>query len=391
MNPAIVVPAYNRPQALNRLLCALKKAKYPRDSELILHISIDRGESEHDQGVLRVAEEFDWEFGEKRVSLQEEHLGLVEHFYYCGSLASEYGSIILLEDDLLASPMYYSYASQALKYYGGDPRIAGISLYSLWFNGYTHYPFTPLPDESDIFFLQVPYTQGQAFTKVQWDLFINWLNASDRRLSSSDPIHEMFLNFDEEDWFPLRTKYLIDTDRFYVFPRESLATGMGDEGTHFAQPSDFFQVPLQDFKEDFRWKDYDQSVAVYDSFYELVPERFNRLTEAFHGFSYAVDLHGTKSLNNLRCEYVLTSKPCKAPIITFGKAMRPIEANVINNFPGNEIAFCRKKDLDLGWLSLLRMKKSNHEYFTRGNQFGKRMRLGFALLNALKKLHIWQD
>lgn len=391
MNPAIVIPCYNRPGALKRLLCAVKKAKYPSDSEVLLHISIDRGEHGHDPSVHRVAEEFDWQFGAKRIILQEVHLGLVEHFYYCGSLASEYGSIILLEDDLLVSPMYYTYASEALDYYDCDPRIAGISLYSLWFNGYTHYPFTPLPDDSDIFFLQVPYTQGQSFSKGQWDLFINWLNTSDRRLSYSDPIHEMFLNFDEQDWFPLRTKYLIDTDRFYVFPRESLATGMGDEGTHFSQTSNFFQAPLQSFKEVFRFKAYDQSIAVYDSFYELLPERFNRLTEAFHAFPYTVDLHGTKSLSNLRSEYVLTSKPCKAPITTFGKAMQPIEANVIHNLPGKQIVFCRKEDLDLNWLSLLRMKKSNHEYFSRGSQIGKRMRLGFVLLNALKKSRIWKD
>lgn len=391
MNPAIVIPCYNRPGALNRLLSAVKKAKYPQDSEVFLHISIDRREHGHDPSVRQVAEEFDWQFGEKRVILQEEHLGLLEHFYYCGSLASKYGSIILLEDDLLISPMYYTYASQALDYYNFDPRIAGISLYSLWFNGYTHYPFTPLPDDSDIFFLQVPYTQGQSFSKGQWDLFINWLKTSDRQLTRSDPIHEIFLNFDEQDWFPLRTKYLIDTNRFYVFPRESLATGMGDEGTHFSQTSNFFQVPLQGFKEEFKFKDYDKSIAVYDSFYELLPERFNRLTEAFNAFSYTVDLHGTKSLNNLRSDYVLTSKPCKAPITSFGKAMQPIEANVIQDFPGNEIVFCRKKDLDLNWLSLLRMKKSNHEYFTRGSQIGKRMRLGFVLLDALKKLCIWQD
>ena len=391
MYPAIVIPAYNRPKALNRLLYALKKAKYPSGCEVILHISIDRGAQGHDQAVCQIAEGFDWEFGEKRVTLQNQHLGLVEHFYHCGDLTRQYGSIVLLEDDLLVSPVFYNYATQALDYYCDDPRIAGISLYGLWFNGYTHFPFTPLPDDSDIFFLQIPYTQGQAFSKDQWDLFVNWLSASGQRLSPSDPIHEMFLNFDPEDWFPIRTKYLIDTQRFYVFPRESLTTGMGDEGTHFAQTSDFFQVPLQGFKQDFRLKAYDRSIAVYDSFYELLPDRLDRLTSAFRAFSYAVDLHGTKSLKNLPSEYVLTSKVCKSPMATFGKAMRPIEANVINSVPGKEIAFCRTEDLALDWLSVLRMKKSNHEYFARGSHIGKKLGLAFLFIGALKKLRLWPD
>ncbi len=44
MTPAIVVSAYNRPEALARLLASLRKAAYPADARQPLVISIDRGD-----------------------------------------------------------------------------------------------------------------------------------------------------------------------------------------------------------------------------------------------------------------------------------------------------------------------------------------------------------
>ncbi|MBI3176825.1 MAG: hypothetical protein HYZ35_02430, partial [Chloroflexi bacterium] len=114
MKPAIVLSAYNRPQALERLLASLQKAAYPAEGGIPLVISIDGGKNGIHPEVRNVAEQFVWPFGPKEVLCHERHLGLVGHVLFCGGLTGTYGDVIFLEDDLLVSPVFYAYATQAL-------------------------------------------------------------------------------------------------------------------------------------------------------------------------------------------------------------------------------------------------------------------------------------
>jgi hypothetical protein len=388
MNPAIVVSAYNRPHALARLLCALDRAEYP-DEAVPLVISIDRGDSGEHRNVMEVADRFDWKHGGKRIIQHTEHLGLVQHVFRCGDLSQEYGAIIFLEDDLGVSPVFYPYVSNALAFYDRDERIGGVSLYALWFNGYTHQPFAPLADGSDVFFLQIPYTQGQAWTQRQWQRFADWRAAGNVRPTTDDNLHSLWLAFDAQDYFPIMTKYLVSTHRYYVFPRVSLTTGMGDVGTHFADATNFFQVPLLRSKESFAFSTLDDSPAVYDSFFEILPDRLNRLTGVLRGYTYAVDLYATKEPRHLRAPYVLTSRRSRAPILAFGKSMQPMEANIIDAVPGDELVLCKTNDVRRDWLANLETRKSNHDYFTRRQRLSKWTRLQFALLDLVRAIRNW--
>jgi hypothetical protein len=136
MTPAVVVIAYDRPASLERLLRSMASAVYPAE-HVQLVISIDQGDSGTNRDVVRLAEDFAWKFGHKRVLEREKRLGLVEHFRACGRFSSEYGAVVLLEDDLVAGPAYYAFARQVSDFYAGDARIAGACLYGLWFNGFT--------------------------------------------------------------------------------------------------------------------------------------------------------------------------------------------------------------------------------------------------------------
>jgi hypothetical protein len=382
MQIAIVVNAYNRPQALARLFNALQRAEYPADVRVPLVISIDRGGRED---VRKLAEQLDWPFGPKDVILQEQHLGLLQHFFACGNLAKVYESVIYLEDDLTVSPMFYAYTSQALAFYQDEDRVAGVSLFGLWFNGYTQQPFVPLADGSDVFFVQTPYTQGLAFTRAQWVGFDAWRHSPEAASPPAAPLHEAWSHFDTEDWFPLFAKFVITTNRYFVYPRMSHSTGWGDAGTHFEQTSRFFQVPLQRGKWEYDFNSWADSVAVYDSFFEIQPDRLNRLTDQLRGYNYIVDLYAIKSRLNLHApgaEYVLTSRPCRQPIASFGKTMWPIEMNVIERVPGAEIFLCRADDVRWDRLSRLRLWQSNYVYFTRGRtpRLTTVLKLAFAKL-----------
>ena len=360
MTPAIVVVAYNRPMSLLRLLDSLAGLQGVVDAPLV--ISIDAGGDQFAQ-VLAVAKQFVWQFGKKRVWVQERPLGLIGHVFACGDLVDEFGAIILLEDDLVVSPQAYRYAAAALAFYEDDPRIAGISLNSLWFHGITQAPFTPYLDDGDVFFMQIAWFQGQAYTQKQWAAFRTWRETAVPQILPADHMHELFQTFPPTDWFPLKTKYLVQTNRFYVFPRESLTTNFGDSGTH-VQETSFFQVPLQTRRTSFCFQALADSVAVYDSFQEMLPERLNELTDQFVDYAFTIDLHGTRSLANIHTEFVLTTQELHDPLVTFGLARRPFIANVIHNQPGSGISFGRTADLDLGWQARLRAA-SRQAYFAR--------------------------
>ncbi|HET9907856.1 MAG TPA: hypothetical protein VFQ23_14490, partial [Anaerolineales bacterium] len=62
MIPAIVIPAYNRPDVLSRLLASLALAKFPSDFKVPLVISIDLEQDGPNHGVRTVAESFDWQY-----------------------------------------------------------------------------------------------------------------------------------------------------------------------------------------------------------------------------------------------------------------------------------------------------------------------------------------
>ncbi len=381
MKPTIVVIAYNRPYALQRLLGSLQRAEYPADTRLI--ISIDGG-GEHGRDVQQIAAQFQWPAGEKKLIQHQQNLGLTQHVFACGDLSQKFGSIILLEDDLFVSPMFYHFATQTLAAYADDSRIAGISLNALWFNGYTHQPFIPYLEDADAFFLQVAWYQGQAYSQQQWASFMDWRETAVPTISPSDHMHESFQHFPKTDWFPFKTKFLVQTNRTYVFPRESLTTNFGDAGTHFARPTPFFQVPLQTFRCRFRLRPYAQAVAVYDSFQEMLPNRLNRLTEQFMAYDYAIDLYGTKSAANCQAEYLLTTKPCRQPLFTFGQVMWPLEANVVTAVPGTDISFARTENLDTRWPAAFIQQSRNHQYFTRQRKMGVRQWLKLTLGKFMK-------
>ncbi len=362
----------------------MSKAVYPQGKQTRLVISIDHGNDTGSQKVVEIARDFEWTCGPKEVIEQSEHLGLVKHVFFCCGLTQKFDEVIYLEDDLIVSPAFYMYCSQALNFYTADDRIAAISLYGLWFNGYTQQPFNALEDGTDVFFLQMPYTQGQAFTRSQWRNFSDWLASGDRRLSLDDQLHDSFFQFGAEEWFPLMAKYVVESGRYVVYPRVSLTSGAGDAGTHFKQPSVFFQTPLQGLKENYQFSTLDNSISVYDSFFEILPGCLNRLTNVLKEFDYDVDLYATKVPRHLHKEYALTSRSCRSSCISFGKTMRPMEANVIQNVPGNEIFFSRQDDLKWDWWSDLATRKSNHDFFTRRRRISRKLRLTFAFVDFLQ-------
>jgi hypothetical protein len=381
MNPAIVIPAYNRPQALARLLSSLTAADYSPAKEVSLVISIDPENDGPNRKVREVSEAFEWSHGSKEILLHEEHLGLLGNFHFCGGLTERYGSAIFLEDDSVVSPVFYRYAAQALDRYQDEELAGGISLYRYAFNGYTHHSFEPLSDENDVFFMQLPSIMGQCWTQTQWEAYAQWRGTSPG--SGGEALHEVWSAFPADDYFPILTRYLVSTGRFYVFPRQSLTTGFGDAGTHFSRRSAYFQVPLQRGRKSFALPDLHDSNAVYDSFMEVLPACLKRLAPGLTEYDFCMDLSATKKAHHLTTEHVVTIRACRKSERTYALAMHPPEANLIHNAEGTGINLCRAADVRWGWWSDLQARVRLHDYFSRGRHSLKQL-LVYGLLGRLR-------
>jgi hypothetical protein len=196
----------------------------------------------------------------------------------------------------------------------------------------------------------------------------------------------MWLHFDEADQFPMMTKYLVTTGQYYLVPRVSHTTGFGDAGVHFSAASTYFQAPLQYEKTHYELKPWAESWTVYDSFFEILPDRLNRLTNQLLGFEYAVDLYATKQPEQLTADYVLTTRECRSARLEFGQAMWPLEANVLNAVPGRGISLCQRDDLRWGRWAELQTRKRNHDYFNRQRRQSRWLRLQYAAVEWLQTL-----
>jgi hypothetical protein len=142
-------------------------------------------------------------------------------------------------------------------------------------------------------------------------------------------------------------------------------------------------VPLQTLRRDFRFQQLDQSIAVYDSFHEMLPDRLNVLNSGLASYDYDVDLSGIKSVAKMRRPYVLTTKPCRNPIQTFGCILHPREANIAECVPGADIVLCRASDVQYGLLARWQMRARAYDYALRRYAVRMRDRLLFRLLKLL--------
>ena len=330
--PAIVVIAYNRAKSLQRLLNTLSKAYYT-DSEIQLIISIDKASD--NQKVLEIAQDFKWNFGDKKVDYQTKNLGLRKHVIKCASLVNEYGSVILLEDDLFISPQFYNYSCQALNFSENKKSIGGVSLYNHQFNVAAKRNFSPIEDGYDNWYFQFASSWGQAWTKEQWNTFMNWYDKN-QNLTLNPNIPKNVTNWSEKSWLKYFIHYLVEKDKFFIYPKVSLSTNFNDAGTHINKESSMYQVSLDYSKEKkYNFSEIENSLSTYDAFFEnnTIHKKLNIKKEHL-----CVDLYGTKDIEKIKKKFILSSRIYDFDILkSFGRLMKPIDSNIWNNVSGEDI------------------------------------------------------
>lgn len=326
MNPAIVVVAYNRPNSIKRLLASLEEANY-QDSNIPLIISIDRGKD--NENIYDIAQAFQWNHGTKTVIYHEENLGLRKHILKCGSLSKEYGSVIILEDDLVVSREFYTYAVQALEFSDDKDYIGGVSLYAHLYNVHVSEPFMPIDDGYDNWYFQFASSWGEAWTQKQWEKFYAWYQKAEKANLVADNMPPYVSSWSDKSWLKYFIKYLIETDKYFLYPRISLTSNFSDVGTHvLIKENSVYQVPLVNKRvRNYMFSTLDESRAIYDAFYESTALR------QLHGKPVSVDLYGHKS--QPKSGLYLTRKELNYKIVdSYACKMRPHEENILHNLKG---------------------------------------------------------
>lgn len=327
MNTAIVVVAFNRLNSLERLLSSLKHADYPT-ANIPLIISIDR--APNNQDVLECAENFVWKHGDKKVIYQEKKLGLRPHVLKCGSLSKEYGSVIILEDDLFVAPGFYNYAVKALQFSEDKEYIGGISLYTHHFNVECCEPFYPYEDGYDNWYFQFASSWGQAWTYNQWSRFYSWYGQNcDKDLHDANT-PEYVASWPKSSWLKYYIKYLIETNRYFLYPRISLTTNFADAGTNILKSNSTYQVSLLwNSKKEWSFSEIEDSQAIYDAFFEniiLGKKLYNNAV---------IDLYAKKPVPDKGL--FLSRKHLNYHIVSsYGCCMRPHECNILMKVKGND-------------------------------------------------------
>lgn len=329
MQVPIVVVAFNRVRSLKRLLSSLNNAVFEEDNVPLI-ISIDKGDN---QDVLQAANDFVWKHGEKTVAYQPQNLKLRKHILKCGDYALEYGNVIILEDDMFVSRYFYDYAVKALAFSEKIDRIGGVSLYNHRFNVEAFEPFEYHDDEYDNWYFQFASSWGEAWTKKQWSAFKEWYETSPE-IKDRIEVPLTVRKWSDSSWLKYFISYLIEKDKYFIYPKKSLTTNFGDAGTHVNKNNTNHQVPLQDGKIEYRFSAPEESKAVYDAFFESV-----RLSDKLQsdGTPATVDLYGEKPLELVKTRYLLTRRSLPKKIIKqYGCCMRPHEDNILYDIPGSD-------------------------------------------------------
>lgn len=332
MHLKVVIPAFRRPKSLNRLLESLLKANSNSQNFSVL-VSLDGGYASE---TLEVAKYYKGKFPEEvfEFYIHKENIGLRNHILWCGNLSNEFGSIIVLEDDLLIDEYFYEYATGAIKFYENESNIAGISLYSQQFNEFENLPFHPTDtDGNGNYFMQIPCSWGQIWTQSQWNEFYRWYKDNqDIDLNSIVQMPLPARHWPISSWKKYFYAYLILSNKYIVYPFRSYTSNCSDQGGfHNKSGINFLQVPLLNryiTSSELKFADFSKSNVKYDSFFEL---QFVKIPHESmeHESSITLDIYASKPLEYLKqFKYALTTRNVINPIHQYPLIFKPIESNL---------------------------------------------------------------
>ena len=353
MKMAIVAVGYSRPDSMQRLLGTVRKAEYGSD-EIDLIISIDKGKRQEE--VIKVAEKLDWPYGEKKIRAFSKRQGLRKHIIQCGDLTEKYDAVVVLEDDLMVSCSFYTYVKQCIEFYGEDSRIAGISLYKHEMHPGVYRPFEPVNNGYDVFLMQFAMSWGQCWTKQMWEKFKQWyIQNENTDLRDGNILPRYIAQWNKQSWLKYYMRYIVETNRYFVYPYIALSTNASDVGEHCGIANNDYQISVLQGTMKYRFPEFEAAVK-YDVYFERQFDEKIKLL-GLKG-KVLLDLYADR-YDYLNADYLISTKCLPFKIVKeFQLKYRPMEMNCLYPAEGKGI---RMYDLAIS----SSCEKVNLNYITR--------------------------
>lgn len=265
MRYGIIAVGYNRPDSLHRLIESIVSAEYGSE-EIDLIISIDKS-SNQDQ-VVEAVNSTSWRHGEFKLIQHEARMGLRNHILSCGDMVEQYDAIVVLEDDLVVSPFFFDYVKETVSKYSENNNIGGISLYKHETHPGAHRPFIPDYNGFDAYMMQFAQSWGQCWTKSMWLGFKKWYTENENAdLGRDSALPAYIASWNTQSWLKYFMRYLVETNKYFVYPYVSLSTNASDVGEHNTNANNDYQVPLLAGRKSYRLPAFCEAVR-YDVYFE---------------------------------------------------------------------------------------------------------------------------
>jgi len=351
MRIVIVVVGYNKERSIARLFGSLERLNGVEQLNVI--VSLDGGAS---KGVQEVSERFTAQMPNARLIMRETNLGLKKHMLECFKIGLDYDALILLEDDLIISQDAMAFIHKSLTSFADSQIIAGFSLYSPEFNETAYLPFKPIHDGSDCFFMQIPSSWGLFLSNKQIEEFLFSLNTDGKCCSINLPPNVR--RWSDKSWKKDFYKYIVKNNKYFLYPRVSLTSNFADPGEHHSGLNTF-QVNILLSKINYSFKSFDDSLAIYDGFCEILPASLKQLNLQIAKYDFEVDLYGFKRLsgNYSSSQLVISLFDGGAGNMkSWDDAMFPPESNVLLGLGGSGVYLTKMATLNIFERICLRLK-----------------------------------
>ena len=282
----IVLFVYNRPLHTMQTVKALQQNELAKESELFIYSDAPANE----KSVLKVNEVRSFiksieGFNKITIIERAENWGLADSIIAgVTEIVNKYGKIIVLEDDLVTSPMFLKFMNEALEMYRDEDTVASI-------HGYV-YPINDLPNT---FFLKGADCWGWATWARAWKLFEpdgrKLLKEIERRnlkkeadFNHSYALTKMLKNQIHGKNSSWAIRWFMSTflkDKLTLYPGKSFVQNMGNDssGRHSGVSDNYLVLLSKEYKmQRIEIKEDDSARQGFEIFFKSLKKGFlNRL------------------------------------------------------------------------------------------------------------------
>ncbi len=238
----VILFVYKRLEHTKQMLTSLSANTISKKTDLFIFSDAGKDLEEQKEvvSVRQYIHQVDWQRNFKQVTIIEakKNQGLARSVIDgVTQIIEKYGSVIVLEDDLVVSDFFLEYMNKALNFYGRSSHIWSISGYSFPMKSLINYPY-------DVYLGYRGSSWGwgtwkDRWEKVDWDVknyddFIQdkkWIKKFNRGGNDLTPMLKRQMEGKIDSWGIRWTFAQSNLNMFTVYPKESLVENKGRDGT----------------------------------------------------------------------------------------------------------------------------------------------------------------